>query len=36
MTSSRSLTCAASLAFGSFSRYLVKYSFAFSSCFAFS
>jgi hypothetical protein len=36
MTSSRSFTCAASLAFGSFSRYFVKYCFAFSSCFAFS
>src|SRR5262245_41072643 len=36
MTSSRSFTCAASFAFGSFSRYVVKYCFAFSSCFAFS
>ena len=36
MTSSRSFTWAASLAFESCSRYFVKYCFAFSSCLAFS
>jgi hypothetical protein len=36
MTESRSFTCAASFALGSFSRYVSKYFFAFSSCLAFS